>query len=391
MERFLSNYKPPPPKKSKVSEEDQLEKNRKYETEKRKRAFNPSWKNTFKWLDYHVVNGEGKMFCSICRRYDHANTFSVGNTNFKLETVKAHARSEGHKKNQLKFDAKTKPENTAAHKMLVQMNKKTMEQLEILFRSAHALAKHGRPYSDFKWLCMLDEAKGLKLGSTYRNDKRCRDFVKAIATDLRRGTMSLVKEAPFLSLISDGATDSSHKEAEVAYVRFALHGETFIKFVGLKNIGKADADGISNALNVMMTGSFGEVWKTKVVGFGTDGANVMLGSNNGTVKKIKDQLERPYILPVHCSAHRLELAYKDACKKVLLYQKVDTMMLNLYLFYRNSPLNRSNLVASFNALDKSPLMPTRVSGTRWLAHAERAAKNLIGGFGAIVTHLKQVC
>ena len=41
MERFLSNYKPPPPKKSKVSEEDQLEKNRKYETEKRKRAFNP--------------------------------------------------------------------------------------------------------------------------------------------------------------------------------------------------------------------------------------------------------------------------------------------------------------------------------------------------------------
>ena len=101
MERFLSNYRPPPPKKSKVSEEDQLEKNRKYETEKRKRAFNPSWKNTFKWLDYHVVNGEGKMFCSICRRYDHANTFSVGNTNFKLETVEAHARSEGHKKNSL--------------------------------------------------------------------------------------------------------------------------------------------------------------------------------------------------------------------------------------------------------------------------------------------------
>ena len=81
MERFLSNYKPPPPKKSKLSEEEQLEKNRKYETEKRKRAFNPSWKNTFGWLDYHVVNGEGKMFCSICRRYDHANTFSVGNSN----------------------------------------------------------------------------------------------------------------------------------------------------------------------------------------------------------------------------------------------------------------------------------------------------------------------
>ena len=109
--------------------------------------------------------------------------------------------------------------------------------------------------------------------------------------------MSLVKQAPFLSLISDGSTDSSHKEAEVAYVRFALHGETFNKFVGLKNIGKADADGISNALNGMMTGTFGEVWKTKVVGFGTDGASVMLGSNNGTVKKIKDQLGVPTFCP----------------------------------------------------------------------------------------------
>ena len=82
MERFLSSYKPPPPKKSKLSEEDQLENNRKYETEKRKRAFNPSWKNTFGWLEYHVVNGEGKMFCSICRRYDHVklcHSSSIGN------------------------------------------------------------------------------------------------------------------------------------------------------------------------------------------------------------------------------------------------------------------------------------------------------------------------
>ena len=57
-----------------------------------------------------------------------------------------------------------------------------------------------------------------------------------------------------------------------------------------------------------MTGSFGSVWKTKVVGFGTDDASVMMESNNGKVKKMKDQLARPYILAVHYSAHRLELA-----------------------------------------------------------------------------------
>lgn len=249
--------------------------------------------------------------------------------------------------------------------------------MKILFRLAHALAKHGRPFSDFQWLCSLDEAKGLTVGTAYRNDKRCKDFVKAIATNQRNITLSLVEKAQFLSMISDGSTDSSHREAEICYVRLAVHGEILTKFVGLKTIGKANADGISQALTTMMTGSFGSVWKTKVVGFGTDGASVMMGSNNGTVKKMKDQLARPYIVAVHCSAHRLEL--KGACKQITLYEKVDFRMLNLYLFYRNSSLNRSNLEATFRALDKRPLMPTRVSGTRWLPHTERAAKNLMEG------------
>ena len=66
--------------------ESEQEKSRKYENEKRKRAFNPSWKTSFAWLEYHVMNDEGKMFCNICRRYDRSGSFSVGNMNFKLET-----------------------------------------------------------------------------------------------------------------------------------------------------------------------------------------------------------------------------------------------------------------------------------------------------------------
>ena len=331
------------------------------------------------------------MFCCVCKRYDRSSSFCVGSANFKLEAIKAHARSNSHKQNQMRFDVTRNPEATVAHKMLMKLNQKTIEQMKILFRSAHALAKHGRPFSDFQWLCSLDQAKGLKVGTAYRNDKRCKDFVKAIATNQCNITVSLVEKARFLSMISDGSTDSSHREAEICYVRLAVHGEILTKFVGLKNIGKANADGISQALTTMMTGSFGSVWKTKVVGFGTDGASVMMGSNNGTVKKMKDQLARPYILAVHCSAHRLELGYKDACKQIVLYKKVDLMMLNLYLFYRNSSLNRSNLEATFRALDRRPLMPTRVSGTRWLPHTERAAKNLIEGYETIVIHLKQVC
>ena len=113
------------------------------------------------------------MFCFVYRRYDRSSSFCAGSTNFKLEAIKAHARSDSHKQTQMRFGATRKPEATVAHKMLMKLNQKTIEQMKILFRSTHALAKHGRPFSDFQWLCSLDEAKGLKVGTAYRNDKRC--------------------------------------------------------------------------------------------------------------------------------------------------------------------------------------------------------------------------
>lgn len=36
------------------------------------------------------------------------------------------------------------------------------------------------------------------------------------------------------------------------------------------------------------------------------------------------------------------------------------------------------------------LVPTRVGGTRWLPHTERALKHLITGYDGIVLHLEQV-
>ena len=54
----------------------------------KKRAFKSSEKESFLWLQHHVMNSEGEMLCDICRSYDHLGSFSVGNTNFKLETMK---------------------------------------------------------------------------------------------------------------------------------------------------------------------------------------------------------------------------------------------------------------------------------------------------------------
>ena len=69
--------------------------------------------------------------------------------------------------------------------------------------------------SDFESLCDLDEAKGLDVGNNYRNDKHASEFVRCIAQAQCQTITAKFNNCLFFSIISDGATDSSHQEAEV--------------------------------------------------------------------------------------------------------------------------------------------------------------------------------
>jgi hypothetical protein len=53
-----------------------------------------------------------------------------------------------------------------------------------------------------------------------------------------------------------------------------------------------------------------------------------------------------------------ELIYKDAVKKVSLYDSAIVLIMGLYYFYKNSPKQRSNLNLTFEALSDKKVLPT---------------------------------
>lgn len=53
-------------------------------------------------------------------------------------------------------------------------------------------------------------------------------------------------------------------------------------------------------------------------------------------------------------------------------------------------MNRFNLKIAFKSMDKKIKIPTRVGGTKWLPHTEKALKTLLSSYDAIVCHLEQV-
>lgn len=94
--------------------------------------------------------------------------------------------------------------------------------------------KHDRPLSDYKWLCSLDQMKGLDTGNTYINDKAALKFVQSIAkVESEKKTVDIVKKVHFFSFMMDGSTDISGDEQEAVYLRLSIDGEVVKRFLGL--------------------------------------------------------------------------------------------------------------------------------------------------------------
>ena len=92
--------------------------------------------------------------------------------------------------------------------------------------------------------------------------------------------------APFMSLMSDGSTDSAVIEQEMVYTRFAIDGEVFIKFLSVQSVEKAAAVNIKKAMEDAVD-EYLPGWRSKLVAIGSDGAAVMQGRKGGVVTRFK--------------------------------------------------------------------------------------------------------
>lgn len=213
-----------------------------------------------------------------------------------------------------------------------------------------------------------------------------------IAEAEREKLKDAIQNAQYLSIMSDSSTDSSAMEEELVYVRFATAGKTHVHFVGVQSVQKPDATHITDAVKHLMdsvsVNNDRAGWLDKLVACATDGASVMTGLKKGVVTQLRQG--RPYILGIHCVAHRLELAFSDAFSKNNMTRKVEELLSGLYTFYKKSCLNRANLKQGCKEVGMTALMPTRIGGTRWVSHILQALDKVLRGYRGLMHHLDQV-
>ncbi|XP_013379578.1 zinc finger protein 862 [Lingula anatina] len=260
------------------------------------------------------------MTCTVCIEHEEAlkgqcaiqsRVFIDGCNSMKSESISLHENAQAHRL-ALSIDSrKLQPEMSPATLACQALNKAHMEKLRLLFRNTHALAKNRKSFLDYKWLCDLDEVKGLEPGKTYHNETACRTFTKSIASTTKQQLADVINNRSFISITSDGSTDSSRTEQEIVFVRFAEKGTVHTVFAGIVSPKSPDAIWIYNAILKGLEGmgitqdTLGE----KLAGLGCDGASVMTGRVGGVAAFFRDL--QPSATVIHCLAHRLELSCKE--------------------------------------------------------------------------------
>ena len=166
-------------------------------------------------------------------------------------------------------------------------------------------------------------------------------------------------------------------EKELLYAKVVIRGQAvalLLKCIHMDDYG-SDAVDLKRAVDETITSEYinEEQYKIKLVCVCADGASVSMGRYKGAVTNIKKT--RPWLLDIHCSNHRLELAVQDALKEDAAFTKVDELLLQLYQLTKNSGKVKRLLKATAMRLDVISVNFINSSGTRFQNHKYRAIKN----------------
>ena len=122
--------------------------------------------------------------------------------------------------------------------------------MERLFSTAHYVAKESLAFKKFTGLCDLQERSGLDVGNNYRNEMKFKEFVSSIAAIEQEKYAKEIRDARFLCVLADAATDKSVTEHLTVFVCYTdSNGIPSTQFSDLVSLQSADASGITNAIN----------------------------------------------------------------------------------------------------------------------------------------------
>ena len=331
-------------------------------------SFKPQWYKRFEWLEYDV--GLDAALCYCCRHFTKASDSAFVGTGYKnwpkaLDTGKGftkHENAESHrgayvawKRQQLIAEGAV---TSIAESLDPDYREVTVDNKDyilmllkyVLWFTTNEIAPRGHDESvesgnRGNWLSFIalqintnTEFKRLHSQVTksrmkdYTSKTSFNSFMKSIAECVRREVYAQVAQCKVFSVLIDESKDKGKRQELALAVRYVSSGNNIKeRFVDLNHLVKFDAHTIADRTQEYVSDIIQKSDGSNIISLGADGASVMSGEHAGVGELLRSQ-HYPWMLYIHCSAHRLNLVVNDIIKSSKLATDVIATLTSLYTF-----------------------------------------------------------
>ena len=335
------------------------------------------------WLEY---DGH-KMTCKTCVAEGKDNPFTSGCTNLRHSTLVRHMQTNQHKA------------SLEAVSLRSTMNKQTMSVISkkntavtSTLRSVYWLAKEQLPTLKHRSLLNLQRLQGcsfpdeLEVGSaSYTSAQSASEMQDAIANVLKDDVNNKLVASPYISILLDESCDISVTKKLLIYAK-TISSDFDIETHFLDNLQISDGTAKTIYQSVKNALQERNISLNKVLAVGSDGASVMTGRKNGFVALLKKQ-DSPYVIGIHCVAHRLALCSSQATDKVPYLKQYQQILSDIFYHFKRSALRRTKINAIQAILEDPTLQYKELHSVRWFSMYS-ALETVYRTWGSLATYFE---
>lgn len=204
------------------------------------------------------------------------------------------------------------------------------------------VAAHNEPF--YKMDHLIDVMKEIFPDSNIAQKVSCKRtktkgiIINVLGEDAKEKLITILKNTKF-SILTGESTDISSTKTSCILVRFYCQesGKIVSRFWDLQQIFNdndpkgAEEGATARRLFNHIKSSFNkyDIPSKNVIGFGSDGSNVMMGSENSVASRMKDLC--PGLRVSKCICHSLHLCASEACK--CLPRSCEGLARNIYIIF----------------------------------------------------------
>lgn len=240
-----------------------------------------------------------------------------------------------------------------------------------MFRTVFIEIMKNIPFNTHQNKVQLQEMHGVDMGVHHYEKCGAIKMLQCMSSYMHRQLIDhMVSENLPFSIIIDGSTDISESHYLIIYFQIFEENVPVICFYRLlETSSDVTALGFFNTITNALKSEERDLYdyfRHNLVGYVSDGENVMTGVVGGLISHIRKITVNP-IFAVHCMAHRLHLAIGNAYSSIPYFSTFDKLINALYKFYNfHSSKKRAHLKETSEQLNLPFYDLNYIYRTRWI-------------------------